>query len=425
MRFSLLDFKTLEMDRVLTMLFARIHHNGYDSRLFKRDNTIDTFEAHFLSQPTRFKDFDKYPNITRGWLETHLLDLVNRGKPGKEAVAAPRPLHGYTYRFRNANHCRDYGAAQHIFEMLWHARNNLGKRALANMKVFFFAGVDPNTQLEDTNAMVDVETQALLSLNSGEVSHDAPLNDSRQTTPPLCVGSADIMADDLVRLLQYRNKIPRSVMVEYLKILLAFHLALYHLRLMKLLPELVKRKGQQPICQVANCPAKPADEDRPQGDCPYQIGLFLDVQNQPGTRVSQLAEISAELHYRRIPGFVRAYFVTKKLDEFALHLLQSSRLPGGTNKQLSVSEVLRLLEEGYKVDREQYFGSRLMSLEEDTALEDNALDPEVQAVKNLQLDPLGTYVECLMALRGDYHRTVLVRSLDSLLLKNRPGPLLA
>jgi len=424
-KISLLDFKTLEMDRVLTMLFARIHHKGEDSRLFKKDNTVDTFEAHFLSQPSRFKDFNKYPHVTRGWLQTHLLDLVNRGKSGKEAVAAPRPLHGYTYRFRNANHCRDYGAAQQIYEMLWHARNDLGKRAIAGMKEFFFEGVDPNTQLEDTSVTVDVETQALLSLNTREVTQDAPLKDSRVVTPPLCIGSADLMADDLVRLLQYRTKIPRSVMVDYLKILLAFHLALYHLRLMKLLPELVKRKGIETICQASNCPAKPANEDRPQGDCPYQIGLFVDVENHPGSRLSQLAEISAELHYRRIPGFVRAYFLTKKLDEFALHLLQSGRLQGGTNRQLSVSEVLRLLDDCHTTDREQYFGSRLISLEEDTTVEDNTLDPEVQAVKNLGLDHLTTYVECLMALRGDYQRTFIVRSMDSLLLKNRPGALLS
>src|SRR5262249_17434327 len=130
----------------------------------------------------------------------------------------------------------------------------------------------------------------------------------------LCIGSADLMADDLVRLLQYRTRIPRSVMVDYLKILLAFHLALYHLRLMKLLPELVKRKGTETICQAANCPVRPANGERPQGECPYQISLFLDVQNQPGTRVSELAEISAELHYRRIPRFIRAQFLTKKLD---------------------------------------------------------------------------------------------------------------
>jgi hypothetical protein len=425
-KISMLDFKSLEMDRVLTGLFARIHHRGEDSRLFKRDTTIETFQAHFLAHPDRFKDFDKFPAITSGWLETHLLDLVNRGKAGKEAVAAPRPLHGYTYRFRNPKHCRDYGAAQHLYEMLWHARNELGKRALTRLGAFFFEGIDPNTQQEDFRVTVDVETQALLNLNaSEEVTQDAPVRGSREATPPLCIGSADLLADDIVRLLQYRWKIPRSVMVEYLKILLAFHLALYHLRLFKLLPELVRRKGVEPICYPTACPVRPGAGESPQGTCPYQIGLFVDVQNQPGTHVSQLAEISAEIHYRRIPKFVRAYFLTKKLDEFSHHLLQFGRLHGGVNRELSVAEVLGLLDDGNTGEREQYFGSRLLSLKEDMATEDDTLAPELQATFGLGLDQLNTYVECLMALRADFHRSFIVKALDSLLLKNRPGALLA
>ncbi len=425
-KISMLDFKSLEMDRVLTGLFARIHHKGEDSRLFKRDTTIETFQAHFLSHPDRFKDFNKYPAITAGWLETHLLDLVNRGKAGKEAVAAPRPLHGYTYRFRNPKHCRDYGAAQHLYETLWHARNDLGKRALARLAAFFFEGIDPNTQQEDFRVTVDVETQALLNLNaSEEVTQDAPVRGSREATPPLCIGSADLLADDIVRLLQYRSKIPRSVMVEYLKILLAFHLALYHLRLFKLLPELVRRKGVEPMCHPNACPVRPGATERPQGECAYKVGLFVDVQNQPGTHVSQLAEISAEVQYRRIPKFVRAYFLTKKLDEFSKHLLQFGRLPGGANRELSVPDVLRLLEDANTSEREQYFGSRLLSLKEDMSGEDDTLAPELEATFGLGLDQLNTYVECLMALRGDFQRSFVVKALDSLLLKNRPGALLA
>jgi len=423
-KISLLDFKSIEMDRVLTGLCARIQHRGDDSRLFKKDTTIESFEGHFLDNPARFKDFGKYRGITRGWLETHLLDLVSRGKPN-QAVAAPRPLHGLTYRFRNPRHCRDYGAAQHLYETLWHARNDLGKRALERLKSFFFEGIDPTTQQADASAVIDVETQALLSLNHTLVTQDAPVSGSREPTAPLCHGAADLLADDIVRLLQYRSKIPRSVMVDYLKILLAFHLALYHLRLFKLLPELVRRKGAQPLCQAARCPARPSSPDQPHGDCPHRIGLFLDVQNQPGTRGSQLAEISADLHFRRIPGFVRAYYLTRKLDEFATHLLQFGRLPGGANRQLSVAEVLALLEATHTNEREQYFGSRLLSLTEDIRGDDDALDPEIEATQRLGLGNLDTYIELLMALRGDFQRSFIVRSLDSLLLKNRPGALVA
>ena len=42
------------------------------------------------------------------------------------------------------------------------------------------------------------------------------------------------------RLLFHRDLIPRIVLVEYLKILFAFHLALYHLKIMKLLPVMVR-----------------------------------------------------------------------------------------------------------------------------------------------------------------------------------------
>ncbi|HOA62130.1 MAG: hypothetical protein KA191_11975 [Verrucomicrobia bacterium] len=424
-KISMLDFKTLEMDRVMTGLFARVAHLGHESRLADNTKTIDTFLGHFLSQPEKFKDFAKFQEVARGWLETHLLDLVHRGKGENQKVAAPRPLHGNTYRFRNPYHCRDYGAAQHIYESLWHARGGIGRRALDRLKSFFFQRIDPNTGKEDPNVVVDVETQALLSLTPEDVSTDAPKAGSREVTPPLCVGAADLLADDILRLLQYQAKIPRTVMVEYLKILLAFHLALYHLRLFKLVPELVRRKGLEPTCEAAKCPMRPGAEEKPNGDCPYLIGLFLDVQNQPGTRISELAETSAELHYRRIPTFVRAYFLTKKMDEFAQHMLQFGRLQGGANRALSVSQVLRLLDDCHTVDREQYFGARLLSLKEDMAGEDDTLDPEIQATLRLGLDQLNTYIECLMALRGDFQRSFIVKALDALLLKNRPGALLA
>ena len=428
---SLLDFKSIEMDRVLTGLFARIFHTGQDSRL-KHEHTVDTFLEHFTDAENaeRFRGFANYRDIVRSWLETDLLDLVNRGRRGKEKVAAPRPLHGYTYRFRNPKHCKDYGAAQHIYEMLVHT-GPIGEQALRGLKSFFFEGIDQNTGQEDPTVPVDVETQALLSLAPKNViSTDAPAANSRQMVPPLCVGSARLLADDIIRLLQYRQKIPRSVMVEYFKILLAFHLGLYHLRLLKLLPELVRKKGVEPVC--GRCPVVPLSPRKPQGDCPYQIGMFLDVLNQPGDtqnrsakRLSELAEHSADLHYRRIPAFIRANFLTKKLDEWGTFLLQSGKLTGGTRRTLTASEVLGLLDDSQRTAREEYFGARLLKLTMETHEEEGAPDADVQSVVALGLDKFNTYIECLMALRYNYHRMAAVKSFDALFLKNRPGAMIA
>src|SRR5690606_34946937 len=118
-----------------------------------------------------------------------------------------------------------------------------GRVALDQLKKFFFEGVDSATgQLTKSDAL-DVETAALLNaLRAGDMVDDKAKHDSREVVNPCCIGSADIMADDVIRLLTYRDVIPRSVLVEYLKILIAFHLALYHLRLLKLLPALVRAK---------------------------------------------------------------------------------------------------------------------------------------------------------------------------------------
>lgn len=421
---TIVDFKSIEMERTLTALFARIFHQGQDSRLSKPNTTLEDFEAHIMEQPDKFRGFGPHPEILRGWLEAHLLDLVNRGKHNQQ-VAAPRPLHGYTYRFRNPKHCRDYGSAEHIYEMLWHARNGLGQLALESLKRFFFEGIDPNTQEQDTNVRIDVETQALLSLSPSHMLEDAPVQGSRRPTPPLCIGSADLLADDILRLMQYRAKIPRSVMVEYLKILLAFHMVLYHLRLMKLLPELVKRKGNAVSCEPMRCPVKVGIAEEPFGDCPFQVALFLDVKNHPGSTPAHLAERSAEFHYRRIPSFVKAYYLVKKLDEFASDQLRMGKLVGGPSKQMSVSELLGLLADKHTKDRDIYFQARLLNMSAAAGTDDDTEPAEWEQIRKLNLSHLDTFVECLMAQRGEYQRKFIVRCLDAFTLKNRPGALLA
>jgi hypothetical protein len=245
-KISYLDFKHLEMDRVLTAFFARLAHNGYPSRLTRNfELSVDAFVEFTFEHPEWFTKFQDNPDVVRRWVETHLLDLVNRGK-ANEALAAPRPLHGFTYRFRNPKHSRDYGAAQHLYEMLYMARKGAGQKALEHLHHFFFQGHDKVTGKANAGAVIDVETQALLRLLD-EVKGDAPDTKSgRDSFSPLCVGAADLLAEDIQRLLFYQRFIPRSVMVEYLKVLIAFHLGLYHLRLLKLLPALVRKKGCRP-----------------------------------------------------------------------------------------------------------------------------------------------------------------------------------
>lgn len=422
------DFKHIEMDRVLTMLFPRLKFRGYASRKPPRANNLqpDEFVEEILHEEEMqrfFVGFDKYPDIVQRWVETELLDVVNRGK-ANQAVAAPRPLHGETYKFRNARHCRDYGAAEQIYWMLFEARRGKGEATLSVLRRFFFPGIDWVTEKYDASTRVDVETQALLRFND-QVQQD--MKDSREPDryKPLCIGQADIMADDILRLLAYEPYIPRSVLVDYLKTLMAFHLALYHLKLLQMLPKLVKQRCGNDLCSIKECPIKP-DLDNTLEGCPYRIALVVDMGDVNNPHMAELARKSTDRLYRQIPTFVQANFIVKKLDEMAEYLSKKTgklALPG--NGVFSVGDLVSLLRPKHDVDRQAYFKFRLAKLIEESSDKTDDIDPEIRKVMAMGLNEFESFIEILMAVRGKYHRQYITECLDSLLLKNKENGLLA
>ncbi len=422
---SYLDFKHIEMDRVLTMLFPRLKYDGYGSRRPPRggDLSVDEFLEDFLEHPEWFSGFDKYPDIVRSWIETDLMDMVNRGK-SNQALAAPRPLHGNTYKFRNAKHTRDYGAAEQIYWMLFYARKGKGQAARDALKRFFFPGVDLVTDRYDPSASVDVETQAILRLDH-QVTQD--MKDSREPSrfQPLCIGQADIMADDILRLLAYEPYIPRSVLVDYLKTLMAFHLALYHLKLLQMLPKLVKQHSGNDLCSTTECPIDPGLDNALEG-CPYRVALVVDMGDVNNPHMAELARKSTDRLYRQIPAFVQANFVVKKLDEMADYLSKKTgKLASPANGVFSVGDLVSLLKSEHDTDRQAYFKFRLASLIEESTTGNEDVDPEIRDVMAMGLGEFESFIEILMAYRGKYHRQYITECLDSLLLKNKETGLLA
>ena len=80
----------------------------------------------------------------------------------------------------------------------------------------------------------------------------------------------------------------------------------------------------------------------------------------------------------------------------------------------------------HKGEREKFFGQRVYGLIQDSSgAKDADLDPEVKAVTEMGLSEFETYIEMLVALRGKFHRQYITECIDSLLLKHRPGALIA
>jgi hypothetical protein len=420
---SYIDYKHIEMDRTLLNLCPRLRWNGYTGRARPAAMavTLDKLVDEYCDEKNldRFRGFAERRDVVRKWLETDLLDVIRRGRPD-QAVVSPRPLHGETYKFRNSKHARDYGSAEQVYWMLAHARGTLGTGVVTALRQYLFPGLDPVTDSVSTSdAHIDVETEAILHLGS-------QIKDSKDTKeperhPPLCRGAADIMADDILRLLTYEHCMPRTVLLDYLKTLLAFHLALYHLRLMKLLPALVRAERGEPVCGEQGCPVDPRAAD-PQRGCRHRAAVVVDMGLTGNTHMEWLARRSADTHYQRIPEFIRATFIARKLDEMAEYMRTIKQIPAPADGRSSLGDALQLLQKKHETARETYFQSRMAGLIEDVG-SDN-LPPEAQRVLDQRLPNFDAYIEMLVALRGGFHRGYIVKCLDSLLLKNDEAGLL-
>jgi hypothetical protein len=416
-KITYVDYKHIEIDRTLLNLFPRLKFNGYSGRVQNASATltVDHFVDEFVDgkNNAKFQGFAAHRDIVRKWVETDLLDLVNRGRP-TQAVVSPRPLHGNTYKFRNTRHARDYGTSEQIYWMLYHAQN--GQDARDHLRAFIFAGLDQSTDKLHLSAKIDVETQAILHLDD-QVKRDMPDSKEPERFPPLCIRQANLMADDVLRLLAYEEHMPRSVLVEYLKILLAFHLGLYHLRLLKLVPTIVRNQGGElAACMVQGCPLV-RGKAIPRTACAYPVGLVIDMGDVSNQHMAELARRSAEGYYRRISAYIQAHYTIKKLDEMLDYQHKANKVALPPAGYFSVADGLRYLGPSGADARKLFFHSRLQQLIE-ASTEGETLDPEIQRILDLNLDDFDAYIEILVALRGAYHRRFITECLDTLFLKN-------
>ena len=294
------------------------------------------------------------------------MDVVNRGKP-TQAVAAPRPLHGFTYRFRNPKHSRDYGAAQHLYEMLYHARNGAGQKAIEHLNHFFFQGHDKVTGGTDSGAVLDVETQALLRLldqvedaaghavpaaRASRRSALAPRISSPRTCSACCSTSASF---------------PRSVMVDYLKVLLAFHLGALSPAPAQASALAGAPEGRRSSCATA-CPVNPKSADDPHGDCPYRVGHALSMSRGSPERRWRLSRSAARTSTTGgFPTFVKRVFHHPQARRVrdrpcpAGEAAEARRAGSSRSEKSCSSSSPRMTAE-----REKFFGQRMYGLIQDT-----------------------------------------------------------
>lgn len=404
-----LDRKSILLDRMLLNFFELLRFDGHPA-VRRRRRTIDVDSLVELIGGTgeRFHGFAEQPDVTRAWLVGDLLEMINRGKPGREAVVGPRPFHLNAFKLANPKYVQDYGASMQVWAMLFHADRPL----LGRLKAFFGHGVDPSSDRYDGATPLDLETLAVLGLVD-QVAIDHASSPGRDPIAPLCLGQGRILADDLRRLLAYEGAVPRHVLAHYVRIVLALHLSLLQLRLFRLVPDWVARaqRGEMPPA----CGA--VGSDALDGTCcPYGLEIVVDLVEDPSGPTAALAKASAAEHIDGISGYVRAVILLNRVKDFADMLEARGLRP----RVESVRDLLAIVADPPE-SMDGFFGARITDA---IALDkDETLDPIAQSILRMgdRMSQLEQYVElvCLARLKDERHR--LIQLVDSLTEKNRPG----
>lgn len=233
------DIKAINLDRVLTNLYLLISTNGAEVNLgTKSAITIDLIKKWIktLSEKGKIQGaLDKDGNVVdavEDWIRSNLVDLVFRGNVVKENVAALRPMHLMSYRIQNRKYNRDYNTSDQVFTML-----SRQPQVLSALKQYLCRGWDLNTNSIVSGAELDVDTTCILML-AQNVTEKKKASVSISEVSPLLEKQADLMCDDIRRLLEYADLLPRNVFIEYLRILIGFHLGLYLMKMIYLLPKM-------------------------------------------------------------------------------------------------------------------------------------------------------------------------------------------
>lgn len=233
------EIKSVSLDRVLTNLYLLLSTNGVEVNLgtksaIKLDTLKDWIKA-MAKKGLIHGALDEKENVVEAvedWLRANLVDLVFRGNVVKENVAALRPMHLMSYRVQNRKFNRDYNTSNQVYTMLrqqpqvMEVLKNYLSRGWDNLSNKMVGGID-----------LDVDTTCILML-AQNVTEKKKQNTEINNLSPLLKEQANLMCDDVRRLLMYANLLPRNVFIDYLRILLGFHLALYMMKLIHLLPKM-------------------------------------------------------------------------------------------------------------------------------------------------------------------------------------------
>lgn len=231
------DAKSVNLDNTLTNLFMLLRNNGARINMrVKKEHTFSSMLDYLdnLEKHGSIVGFSDHKDVAEDWLRCNLVNLVYRGNIVKEKISSLRPVHLESYRIRNIAQTRDYNSSDQVFLML-----KMKPEILESLKDYLSRGWDNVARNISKNQQLDVDSAGIIQLIKN-IQIDPKSTAQVKNVRPLLENQANLFCDDILRLLVYKDAIPRNVFIEYLKTLIGFHLSLYTQKIIHLLPTMIK-----------------------------------------------------------------------------------------------------------------------------------------------------------------------------------------
>lgn len=390
------DVKAINLDNVLVNLFMLMRNNGARIKLMLKTGTfheIKSLKKYFqvLEGNSEVVGSTENPEAIESWLRSSLVNMVFRGK-AKENITSMRPLHLESYRIRNLKHTKDYNTADQIFSMI-----SQRPEVMKALKDYLSIGWDNVSRKIVDSSTLDVDTAGLLHLIK-LVEIDTKVATSQATITPILKEQADLFCDDILRLLAYQHNIPRSVFIDYLRILVGFHLSLYFQKLIYLLPKMVSEGSLDVV------------DDWSQ---------VVDMTDKLESSISSIACSDMDKTINGMMDYIRASYSIRVMRRMVFpHASVESALYMIKNPSDEINSDLR---NNIKRICNNYYANAKTPEEEQEA-EQNAID--LQEYLQYEPTPLDKYVQCLMKVGAAYQLKYGRDFLDKASMKNETSALI-
>ncbi|HUU29582.1 MAG TPA: hypothetical protein VM123_17400 [archaeon] len=305
---------------------------------------------------------------------------VGHGHSGEARIASMKPIHMSTIKLLDPRiRSQDRDVSVFLYNIFRDSGLIIGEHE--TFLPFLTRGTtdfgDYDLKLHEADAKdLDIETLFLLRLLERFRVDMANRNKKVFEHEFLCLAQKQLILNDTLRLLVYKDSIPRRELIQYLMMLLSFHTALYCIKTFSMVNSIVDTKK----FRCSRCKSIKFDSLNDLYQCDHHPDIFVDLTNGQNETCDELTKDNVARHYAVMYRYFRSHYKLAKLDEFARTFNYSG----------SLDELIKFM--NHK-DLDGYFRVKLSEV---TAVEESEeQDPEIQAILSLQLPPFDAYIEIL------------------------------